>query len=663
MALFSRPCRRSALLSLLAALVTTFALAGPAGAATFTVTTTADGIGLGDCGTGGACTLRQAVNSANAAATEDVVNVQPAGTITLTAGEILIAKNSGSLAINGAAGGTTVDANLNSRVFLLDGLVDPLDVPAQVQLTALTITRGKDPDDGVTGEDGSGGGIFMRDRAALTLTNTTVTGNEAPQRGGGIEVRGGGTLTLANSAVTSNKAAVSGGGGIRLSGASTLIATNSTVSDNTASRAPACCPDGGGIFATGTSAVTLTGSTISGNTSQDDGGGIRLAGGSTLSVANSTISGNTSRGEENPSGGGGVHNSAGGAMTFVNTTISDNRALGSGAKGKGGGISRTSSAPMTFTNTTIANNSAAGDGGGIWASTEITFPITFKNTIVANNTAAGSGPNCVSSGTNWTSEGYNLTSDDRTGTSSCLFTSPTDLRNSDPKLGPLQANGGPTRTRALLEGSPAIDSASPDCPPPATDQRGVARPQRSSCDRGAFELEAAAAFNPDVPAVPGSPSAPAQPVTPAATPPAQPQPPPDCRDRRAPITTLKRSALKGSGEVRISARSALTLKGRARDHADCPSGLRRVQVSLARVKGRTGVNCRFIKRPDRFVLTGSQNCRRPVLFSAVGTDSWKFTFPVALEPGLYRAQARGTDKAGNKETPKKGRNIVFFEVR
>ena len=56
----------------------------------------------------------------------------------------------------------------------------------------------------------------------------------------------------------------------------------------------------------------------------------------------------------------------------------------------------------------------------------------------------------------------------------------------DPRIGALADNGGPTRTRALLAGSPAIDAASAtDCP--ATDQRGVARPQGAGCDMGSFE--------------------------------------------------------------------------------------------------------------------------------------------------------------------------------
>ncbi len=62
-----------------------------------------------------------------------------------------------------------------------------------------------------------------------------------------------------------------------------------------------------------------------------------------------------------------------------------------------------------------------------------------------------------------------------------------------PGLGPLAANGGPTWTRALPAGSPAVDAAA-ECSdwagnPVTTDQRGVARPQGSACDAGAFERQ------------------------------------------------------------------------------------------------------------------------------------------------------------------------------
>jgi hypothetical protein len=57
---------------------------------------------------------------------------------------------------------------------------------------------------------------------------------------------------------------------------------------------------------------------------------------------------------------------------------------------------------------------------------------------------------------------------------------------SDPKLGPLANNGGPTLTMALLPGSPAIDAGNTSLAP-ATDQRGFPRPAGPAADIGAFE--------------------------------------------------------------------------------------------------------------------------------------------------------------------------------
>ena len=66
----------------------------------------------------------------------------------------------------------------------------------------------------------------------------------------------------------------------------------------------------------------------------------------------------------------------------------------------------------------------------------------------------------------------------------------------DALLGPLAANGGPTPTHALLDGSPAIDAGNPDACLRTTDQRGIERPQGDGCDVGAFELERGAGGGP-----------------------------------------------------------------------------------------------------------------------------------------------------------------------
>jgi hypothetical protein len=92
-----------------------------------------------------------------------------------------------------------------------------------------------------------------------------------------------------------------------------------------------------------------------------------------------------------------------------------------------------------------------------------------------------------------TSKGYNLSSD-----STCNFSGAGDLNNTNPMLGPLQNNGGPTATMALLSGSPAIDAGNPTgCTDGQghllkTDQRGRPRPDTediSGCDMGAYERQ------------------------------------------------------------------------------------------------------------------------------------------------------------------------------
>jgi hypothetical protein len=126
---------------------------------------------------------------------------------------------------------------------------------------------------------------------------------------------------------------------------------------------------------------------------------------------------------------------------------------------------------MTLSYVTIASNTA-----GIVN----TASLTATGTILADSTQ---GPNCF--GNRFQEPfGFNLDS----GTS-CRLSQATDLSNTDPQLAKLANNGGPTQTQALQPGSPAIDhggSSANGCP--ATDQRGITRPQGPASDIGAFEL-------------------------------------------------------------------------------------------------------------------------------------------------------------------------------
>jgi hypothetical protein len=124
----------------------------------------------------------------------------------------------------------------------------------------------------------------------------------------------------------------------------------------------------------------------------------------------------------------------------------------------------------------VSGNNANQSGAGIYKNAVFGI-VTPTNTIVAANGTTT--PNCNGA---LDSLGYNLTDDD-----SCGFSATGDLIVADAMLGPLADNGGPTETHDLLPGSPAIDAGSLDCPPPATDQRGVARPQGAACDIGSVE--------------------------------------------------------------------------------------------------------------------------------------------------------------------------------
>jgi hypothetical protein len=146
---------------------------------------------------------------------------------------------------------------------------------------------------------------------------------------------------------------------------------------------------------------------------------------------------------------------------------------------------------LTVENSTIANNQAIAGGGltNVKLSASASATTSFRNSIMANNTdLSGFGPNCLNP--NLGAGAATLTSNDHNLDSgvTCGFTQSGDRVNADPLLGPLADNGGPTWTHALMDNSPAIDAAgSATCP--ATDQRGVARPQGQGCDIGAYEAE------------------------------------------------------------------------------------------------------------------------------------------------------------------------------
>ena len=239
-------------------------------------------------------------------------------------------------------------------------------------------------------------------------------------------------------------------------GAARVTVTDSTLSSNSAY---------GGIKATGCffgcgANLSVANSTISGNSAADSGGGI-YASAVGASIVNSTISGNSAG-----TSGGGIY----GGAAVENSTI-----RGNSAGTNGGGIY----GGATVVNSTISGNSAGTSGGGIYNTSSLVVGNTILN-------AGASGENIFNDGGTITSLGYNLSSEDGGG----YLTGPGDQINTDPLLGPLQDNGGPTFTHALLPGSPAIDTGDPNfSPPPFNDQRGCPRVINGRIDIGSFETQ------------------------------------------------------------------------------------------------------------------------------------------------------------------------------
>jgi predicted outer membrane repeat protein len=399
------------------------AVAIPAHAATITVTNTNDS---------GPGSLRQALANAN---NGDTIDFAVTGTISLTGGGLLIAKN---VTISGpGADQLSIDGNQMDIVFG----VDP---DKTASISALTIRNGQ-------------GGIG--NVGALTVSNCVISGNSS---GGLSNVANGqastnATLTIANSIVSDNSGPGIFNEAFMASATVTILTTRLT-------------GNGGGIYTTGFEGgtnVTVNNSTISGN-SADLGGGI-YSYWSPVTIANSTLSGNSAG-----TSGGGIY-AEGPLVEISNSTISGNSAGASG-----GAIFNNTSGYVRIDNSTLSGNSA-GSGGGVYTVSGVDVSNTILN-------AGVSGENIFNNGGVVTSYGYNLSSDNGGG----LLNGPGDEINTDPLLGPLQNNGGPTFTHALSPHSPAINAGDPSfTPPPSYDQRDspFVRVFNGRIDIGSFEAQ------------------------------------------------------------------------------------------------------------------------------------------------------------------------------
>jgi CSLREA domain-containing protein len=446
---------------------------------------------------GGGCTLRAAIDQANAWPTADTITIAAgvnpiisragAGDDQNLSGDF---DSTGTLTIIG--NGATVDGGSLDRVF------DGVNPNASLTLQSLTVTHGK--------ADGDGGAV--RSSGALSVSSSTFSGNVSAGNGGAIS---GGTVQLSSTTLDHNHATgaggaarasttlgvsggsvhdnVAGGNGGGLS-APQINASNATLATNLSISGGAVSIDGAGGGAS-----SITGSAIHDNRAAFGGGGITSAG--TLTVDHTTIAHNQAASTTLGTGGG-IQNT--GKLAVLQSTVSDNTAAV-----RAGGIANQGG--MIVDRSTIHANTGGTQGGAITADggggTIIRLSTITDNRLTGSGFGAGidgslgSDPVVNVSGSILTnlgedcwavrpiSGGYNITGN-------CNLTQATDHRATVGGVDRLADNGGPTQTQLPFQAATAVDAIPVGtlslCDAgTATDQRDDPRPVGPACDIGAVE--------------------------------------------------------------------------------------------------------------------------------------------------------------------------------
>ncbi len=425
---------------------------------------------LDDSGPG---SLREAITAANASPDGATIKFTPGliGTIKLDSALPDLTSNI-DIEGPGALSITLEPTSVNTqRVFEMPngGMV--------VTIAGLTITNS--------------GGIYAGGGGSLTLRNCIVANNS----GSGVFTFISEALTVSNCTFANNggEAIYYSASGIGPSAGATI--SNSLFSNNAGAIANGYWIDHPGQLG---KPMTISSCVIDGNTAVIGG----IANDGALTIMSSAIHNNSSMGSGQGGAGGGIWN--GGVATVDNSTIALNFAnsvkvydplahMEKYYPGTGGGI--WNSGTLTMTSCTVADNTAfGGNGGGIAVGGGT---VTLRNTIVAQNTLQPEGQTPLGPDVAGTvaSQGHNLIGDG-TGGSGFISTDRvgTPASSINARIGPLQNNGGPTETMALLAGSPAIGAGDPTNAA-QWDQRGPGFPRlvNGRMDIGAFEVQQAVA--------------------------------------------------------------------------------------------------------------------------------------------------------------------------
>jgi hypothetical protein len=333
---------------------------------------------------------------------------------------------------------------------------------------------------------GGGGAIYSA--VPTTITGSTITGNTAAEIGGAIEFVGtvtGQTVdTISATTIVGNSARSDAG---VFNNDATLLIDLSVVSYNVATGS-ATVQAGAGGLANNLGRMTVTDCLISGNI----GSGVQTNG--SLVMTGTTVAGNVG-----DFLGGGLFVGYGDAQV-TNCTFS-----GNADREAGGGIAIYGLTTLELTSVTITGNTALGTntsftgGGGLFLLPNSNEYAVVRNTLIAGNSSATTSPDVHGT---VISLGYNLVgaADGSTGwrSNDVLGTASAPI---DAVLGPLQDNGGPTPTHALLFGSPAILRGDPALGG-SPDQRGTPRVHSGvnpPVDVGAFDETVIHSFRLDAP--------------------------------------------------------------------------------------------------------------------------------------------------------------------
>jgi hypothetical protein len=241
------------------------------------------GQGMGD-------SLREAVAAALPGETITFAADLSGRPIILSGTEIPISQNL-TIDASGLVGGIVVSANDQSRIFAIAGA-------QTVTLNRMTLIGG----------NSSFGGALINTGSALSIIDSTLSGNQTPDNGGAIYNWSNGNLSLTNTTVSNNVAGI--GGGIYFNGESggSLTIDKSSVLDNSASQ-------GGGLFITGGTGLIVNSTFTDNSSTSNQGAAIKSQGSAALTVRHGTIVKNT---------GVGILNSSPATLTLDNTIVATN---------------------------------------------------------------------------------------------------------------------------------------------------------------------------------------------------------------------------------------------------------------------------------------------------------------------------------------------------